>query len=80
MAVYSYNPDVDAVGSCLGVNSIRVNAVVDELSGEKIDIVFLISIIFVENLRFNLHTRIGTKCSKELIITNILKRVRLIVP
>ena len=39
MAVYSYNPDVDAVGSCLGVISIRVNAVVDELSGEKIDIV-----------------------------------------
>ena len=39
MAVYSYNPDVDAVGSCLGVNSIRVNAVVDELRGEKIDIV-----------------------------------------
>ena len=39
MAVYSYNSDVDAVGSCLGVNSIRVNAVVDELGGEKIDIV-----------------------------------------
>ena len=39
MAVYSNNKDVDAVGSCLGVNSIRVNAVVDELSGEKIDIV-----------------------------------------
>lgn len=39
IAVYSYNPDVDAVGSCLGVNSIRVNAVVDELRGEKIDIV-----------------------------------------
>ena len=39
MAVYSYNQNVDAVGSCLGVNSIRVNAVVDELKGEKIDIV-----------------------------------------
>ena len=39
MAVYSNNSDVDAVGSCLGVNSIRVNAVVDELNGEKIDIV-----------------------------------------
>ena len=39
LAVYSYNPDVDAVGSCLGVNSIRVNSVVDELRGEKIDIV-----------------------------------------
>lgn len=39
MAVYSYNSNVDAVGSCLGVNSIRVNAVVEELRGEKIDIV-----------------------------------------
>ena len=39
IAVYSNNPDIDAVGSCLGVNSIRVNAVVDELKGEKIDIV-----------------------------------------
>ena len=39
MAVYSYNSNVDAVGSCLGVNSIRVNAVVEELKGEKIDIV-----------------------------------------
>ena len=39
MAVYSNNPNVDAVGSCLGVNSIRVNAVVDELKGEKIDII-----------------------------------------
>ena len=39
IAVYSNNPDIDAVGSCLGVNSIRVNAVVDELHGEKIDIV-----------------------------------------
>ena len=39
IAVYSYNKDVDAVGSCLGVNSIRVNAVVEELKGEKIDIV-----------------------------------------
>ncbi|MBP3200813.1 MAG: transcription termination/antitermination protein NusA [Lachnospiraceae bacterium] len=39
MAVYSYNPDVDAVGSCIGVNNIRVDAVVDELGGEKIDIV-----------------------------------------
>lgn len=39
MAVYSYNSNVDAVGSCLGVNSIRVNAVVEELNGEKIDIV-----------------------------------------
>ena len=39
MAVYSYNPDVDPVGACVGVNGIRVNAIVEELRGEKIDIV-----------------------------------------
>lgn len=39
MAVYSYNPDVDPVGACVGINGIRVNAIVDELRGEKIDII-----------------------------------------
>ena len=39
MAVYSYNPNVDPVGACVGLNSSRVNAVVDELRGEKIDII-----------------------------------------
>lgn len=39
MAVYSNDPDVDAVGACVGVNGMRVNAVVNELKGEKIDIV-----------------------------------------
>lgn len=39
MAVYSNDPDVDAVGACVGLNGIRVSAVVDELGGEKVDIV-----------------------------------------
>ncbi|MBO6149471.1 MAG: transcription termination/antitermination protein NusA [Lachnospiraceae bacterium] len=39
IAVWSNNPDVDAVGACVGMNGTRVNAVVDELGGEKIDIV-----------------------------------------
>ncbi len=39
IAVYSSNHDVDAVGACVGVNGARVNMVVDELRGEKIDIV-----------------------------------------
>ena len=39
IAVYSNNPEVDAVGACVGVNRSRVEAVVDELRGEKIDIV-----------------------------------------
>ena len=39
IAVWSNNPDVDPVGSCVGVNGARVNAIVDELRGEKIDII-----------------------------------------
>ena len=39
IAVWSNNPDVDPVGACVGVNGARVNAVVDELKGEKIDII-----------------------------------------
>ena len=39
MAVYSNNPDVDPVGACVGMNGARVNSVVAELGGEKIDII-----------------------------------------
>lgn len=39
IAVWSNNPDVDPVGACVGLNGARVNAVVDELNGEKIDII-----------------------------------------
>ncbi|MDY4835197.1 MAG: transcription termination factor NusA [Frisingicoccus sp.] len=39
IAVRSTNPEVDPVGACVGVNGSRVGAVVDELRGEKIDIV-----------------------------------------
>jgi N utilization substance protein A len=39
IAVYSNDPDVDAVGACVGQNGARVNVIVNELRGEKIDIV-----------------------------------------
>lgn len=39
IAVWSHNPNVDAVGACVGLNGARVNAIVEELRGEKIDIV-----------------------------------------
>ena len=39
MAVISNDPDVDPVGACVGLNGNRVNAIVDELHGEKIDII-----------------------------------------
>ena len=39
LAVMSHNPDVDAVGACIGARGSRVSEIVDELGGEKIDIV-----------------------------------------
>ena len=39
MAVWSNDPNVDPVGACVGMNGARVNAVVKELRGEKIDII-----------------------------------------
>ena len=39
IAVCSHDPDVDPVGACVGMKGTRVQAVVQELRGEKIDIV-----------------------------------------
>ncbi|MCM1103631.1 MAG: transcription termination factor NusA [Clostridium sp.] len=39
MSVWSSNPNVDPVGACVGLNGQRVNSIVDELRGEKIDII-----------------------------------------
>ncbi len=39
LAVLSHNPDVDAVGACIGARGSRVSEIVEELGGEKIDIV-----------------------------------------
>ncbi|MCI5723654.1 MAG: transcription termination factor NusA [Erysipelotrichaceae bacterium] len=38
MAVYSHNLDVDPIGSCIGPRGTRVQKIIDELHGEKIDI------------------------------------------
>ena len=39
IAVWSNDPDVDAVGACVGMNGAKVNTIVEELRGEKIDII-----------------------------------------
>ena len=38
MAVYSNNPDIDPIGACIGPRGSRVQVVIEELKGEKIDI------------------------------------------
>ena len=39
MAVYSTDPEIDAVGACVGNKGARVNSIVSEIDGEKIDII-----------------------------------------
>ena len=39
IAIWSNDPNVDPVGACVGMNGARVNAIVNELRGEKIDII-----------------------------------------
>lgn len=39
VAVYSENPNVDPVGSCIGERGSRINRIIEELHGEKIDVI-----------------------------------------
>ena len=39
VAVYSDNPDIDPVGSCVGQKGIRIQNIINELNGEKIDVI-----------------------------------------
>ena len=39
LAVWSADPDVDAIGACVGPRGQRVNTIVEELDGEKVDII-----------------------------------------
>ena len=39
ISVFSRDENVEAIGSCIGKNSMRINAVLAELSGEKVDII-----------------------------------------
>ena len=39
VAVYSENDRVDAIGSCIGEHGARINAIIKELNGEKVDII-----------------------------------------
>ncbi|MDR1590884.1 MAG: transcription termination factor NusA [Puniceicoccales bacterium] len=39
VAVYSSDPKVDAVGSCVGTRGVRIRSIVKELGGEKIDVI-----------------------------------------
>ena len=71
IAVYSENPNVDPVGACIGEHGSRINRIISELNGEKIDIVKYESdeARFIENALSparNLHVFVTMRRKKRL--------------
>lgn len=75
IAVWSSNPDVDPVGACVGINGARVNAVVDELGGEKIDIV-----AWNENAAYLIENALSPAKVVSVIADDEAKTARVVVP
>lgn len=74
MAVSTNNPDVDPVGACVGLNGARVNAIVNELRGEKIDIINWNDdpAILIENALspakvISVHVEVGEKSARVIV-------------
>ena len=73
IAVYSENPNVDPVGACIGERGSRINRIIQELSGEKIDVVPYDNdeARFIENALSpakNLHVFITDEKKKEAMV------------
>ena len=75
IAVWSSNPDVDSVGACVGINGARVNAVVEELGGEKIDIV-----AWNENAAYLIENALSPAKVVSVIADDEAKTARVVVP
>lgn len=73
ISVYSENPNVDPVGACIGERGSRINRIIDELNGEKIDVVHYDKdeARFIENALSpakNIHVFITDEKKKEALV------------
>ncbi len=76
IAVVSTDANIDPVGSCVGIGGTRVQAVINELSGEKIDI-----IPYNEDPKIFIKNAISPATAKSVDIINLEKRlVQVVVP
>ncbi|MBB3125923.1 N utilization substance protein A [Paenibacillus rhizosphaerae] len=75
IAVYSRNPEVDPVGSCVGPKGMRVQTIVNELRGEKIDIVR-----YSEQVEEYVANALSPSKVLEVIVFEDEKMARVIVP
>lgn len=75
ITVKSNNKDVDPLGACVGVNGARVNAIVNELRGEKIDIV-----PYSENAAVYVENALSPAKVISVIADDELKTAKVVVP
>ena len=75
MAVVSNDPNVDPIGACVGLNGSRVDAVVDELGGEKIDIV-----CYDDNPAFLIENALSPSKVIAVVVDEDSKEAQVIVP
>ncbi|MCS7149869.1 MAG: transcription termination factor NusA [Caldimicrobium sp.] len=75
IAVTSANPNIDPVGSCVGVRGSRISAVLQEIKGEKIDVVLYDR----DPAKFVYNALSPAECSK-VIVDEVNKTLEVIVP
>ncbi len=75
ITVKSNNKDVDPLGACVGVNGSRVNAIVNELRGEKIDIV-----PYSENAAVFVENALSPAKVVSVIADDVAKTAKVVVP
>ena len=75
IAVYTKEKSIDPVGACVGMRGSRVQAVVNELQGEKIDIV-----LWSEDIATFVVNALGPAEVDKVIIEEDLKKIDVIVP
>lgn len=75
MAVYSRDSNIDPVGACVGIRGSRVQAIVNELQGEKVDIVPWSS----DQATFVVNSLAPAEVSK-VVLDEETKRIEVVVP
>lgn len=75
IAVYSNDPNVDPIGACVGFKGSRVNIIVDELHGEKMDI-----IVWNSDIRYFISNALSPSHVDKVIVNEKEKSAVVIVP
>ncbi len=75
LAVFTKEKSIDPVGACVGMRGSRVQAVVNELQGEKIDIV-----LWAEDIATFIVNALGPAEVEKVVIEEDLKKIDVIVP